>query len=107
MAENTPIEREDVILIASRILALLLLVWALLDLAALPEQGFSLIHYRILINKTPHDVYMSHLYLIATITLALKILALLATVEWLWKCGPKVEGLFSPKSSGQELGDQP
>jgi len=104
MDADEVLKRKDVILIASRTLALLFLAWALVDLAALPEHLFSLVRYRMQGTRVPWDVYMSRLYLIATISVALRMIALFAAAEWLWRGGPKVESLFSRSSSrGHEM----
>ena len=94
-------QKKDVILTASRSLALLLRVWALVDVMALPEHLFSLVHYRALDNATAYDGYMSHLYLIEVLTISLRIIALLAMAESIWRCGPKVERFFSLPTTPQ------
>jgi hypothetical protein len=105
MTESGSMERKELILIASRTLALLLLAWALVDATYLLEHLFSFVHYRIQDSGAWGHTYLSRYYLVVTILNALRTLALLAAAEWLWKCGAKVEALFSRKTASQDAAE--
>ena len=95
--------RKELVLLLSRAFALLLISWALVEVSYLPERLFALSHH---INErsvlATHD-YWSSYYLIVTVFLVVRILALLLAAALFWRCGPRVQALFSPREDNQEI----
>jgi hypothetical protein len=93
--------RKEVVLVVSRAFALLLISSAFVEVTYLPERLFALSHH---LSQTSvfvaHD-YWSSYYSITTVFLVLRILALLLAAALFWRCGPRVEGLFSPQQESQ------
>ena len=87
--------RKELVCLVSRAFALLLVTWAFVEGTYLPERFFALFHHlgqsSILVA---HD-YWSSYYLIITVFLVLRILALLLGAALFWRCGPSVEAVFS------------
>ncbi len=91
--------KKEIVQLASRAFALLLITWLLLDATYMPEKLFALIHYLKQRSVLATQDYLSSLYLIETILLAVRLLALFLAAVWFWECGPRVEALFSPQPS--------
>ena len=95
--------RKELVLLLSRAFALLLSSWALVEVSYLQERLFALSHH---INErsvlATHD-YWSSYYLIVTAFLVVRILALLLAAALFWRCGPRVQALFSPREDNQEI----
>jgi len=93
--------RKELVLLVSRAFALLLISWAIAEATYLPERLFALSHH---LNQSSvlvaHD-YWSTYYLIVAIFLVLRMLAMLLGAALFWRCGPGVEGLFSPVRQNQ------
>ena len=91
--------RKDAIVLASRTLAVLLTVWALSSLSALPETIYSFIRYA---NLEPGDSnyvqYWRHHYLIELGFLITRIVGYSLMARWLYRGGPEIEELLLPLS---------
>lgn len=86
--------REDMAVVASRSLALLMAVWTLVDLTYLPEKIFELLHHvghKSVIGKP--DYWVSYYYLAIAFHVIRTLLTALAGV-WFWKGGPVPQRLF-------------
>lgn len=97
---------KEIISIVSRAFAVLLISWAFVEVTYLPERLFALSH-RLSQNSVllAHD-YWSSYYLIVTVFLILRMLALLLAATAFWRCGPRVEALFSSRRGNQEASSQ-
>ncbi|MGA8502722.1 MAG: hypothetical protein WB683_14310 [Candidatus Sulfotelmatobacter sp.] len=99
--------RKDAVVLASRALALLFIVWALGEASRLPEYLHSFLHY-VDENPVPSTFieYRRHFYLIALGFLVIRIVGFSLLATWLYRGGPEVEELFSPaapvRNSGQD-----
>ena len=86
--------RRELVFVLSRALALLLSCWGLVEASYIPERLFSLTHY---LNErsafADHD-YRSSYYLVMTVFLFARSLALFYAAAWFWRCGPRVQALF-------------
>ena len=91
--------KKELLQLVSRAFALLLLSWLLLDITYMPEKLFTLFHHQSQSSVLATHDYWSSLYLIETIFYAVRLLALSFAAAWFWKCGPRVEALFSPWQS--------
>jgi hypothetical protein len=92
--------RKDVVLLASRTLAVLLTVQALTEISYLPEVLHSFLHY-FRYEPTSHtDMgyldYMRHYYLIRSAFLVVRIIGFSLMARWIYKGGPDVAELLSP-----------
>ncbi len=93
--------RKDAVLLASRTLALLFIVSALIEVSYLPERLHSFLHY---VNQEPASSsviqYWRHYYLIALGFLIIRIIGFSLMALWLRKCAPEVEeALFPPEEN--------
>jgi hypothetical protein len=92
-----PMTRDELVFLFSRLFSLLLSTWALVEVSYLPERLLALSHH---INErsvlATHE-YWSTYYLIVTVFLAVRIVALLVAAVLFWKCGPRVQALFSQR----------
>ncbi|MGO8793183.1 MAG: hypothetical protein ACLQLC_00035 [Candidatus Sulfotelmatobacter sp.] len=90
----------DAVALASRTLALLLVVWALSDVSYLPAAVHSFLRYAndgiVQSNATQ---YWRHHYLIELGFLLTRIVGYSLLAKWLYAGGPDVEDLFLPSSS--------
>ncbi|MGD0506635.1 MAG: hypothetical protein ABSA27_02490 [Terriglobales bacterium] len=94
--------REELALLASRAFALLLTTWALVDVTYLPEHLFALSHYMSQRSVLAlHDYWATH-YLIVAVLDLVRLLALFYAAALFWRCGPRVEALFSPQQDNQQ-----
>jgi hypothetical protein len=89
--------KRDAVVLASRTLAVLFIVWALSELSYLPERVQSCLHYfdsrTVSSASTP---YLRHYYLTEVGFLATRIVGYSLLARWLYKCGPEVEELLMP-----------
>ena len=94
--------KREVVLIVSRGFALFLITWALIELTYLPERLFSLYHHfgtQSVLTGT-RDYWESY-YSLATVLLIGRLIGLLIGAWIFWKCGPKVQALFSAKPTSE------
>jgi hypothetical protein len=93
--------RRELVSLVSRAFALLLIVWAFVELTYLPDRLLGLIHH---LNErsavAPHD-YWSSYYLMLTVFTILRMLVFLVVAVLFWRCGPRVEALFSSQQGNQ------
>jgi hypothetical protein len=91
------VSRKDAVVLASRALALLFIVWALGEASRLPEYLHSFLHY---VDENPVPTtfieYRRHFYLIALGFLVIRVVGFSLLARWLYKGGPEVEELFLP-----------
>lgn len=95
------ISRKDAVVLASRTLATLLIVWALSDSSYLPERVHSLLHF---LNREPTSPtateYGRHYYLIQIGFLVTRIVGYSLMAKWLYKGGSDIEQLLLPAPEG-------
>jgi len=89
-------------LLVSRVLALLMIIWALYEITYVPERLFALFHYREARSALATHDYLSSYYLIVTSFLLLRIVGYLVGAVFFWKCGPRVEALLSIQQHDEE-----
>jgi hypothetical protein len=89
--------KRDAVVLGSRLLALLLTVWALSELLNLPNSVYSLLHYADQVSVlSPAIQYWQHHYIMALGFLIARIVGFSLTAMWLYKCGPEVEEFLLP-----------
>jgi hypothetical protein len=100
-AQGRFMSRKELEVLVCRAFALFLIAWAFDEVTYLPERLFALSHH---LNQSSvlvaHD-YWSSYYLIVTAFLVLRILAFFVAAALFWRCGPRVEALFSPPQQNQ------
>jgi hypothetical protein len=87
--------REDGVQLASRALALLMIVWALVEFTYLPGTLLSMVH-----QLSPRSVLAPRDYWVAssvanTMTRVLRLIGLSVAAVWFWNCDPGVQSVFS------------
>jgi len=98
--------KKELLLVVSRTLSLWLVVWALVETTYLPERLFSLFHHVGDHSVLYHEDYWTSYYLIITVFLVLRIIALFIAALAFWKCGPRVQTLFLAQSGAGETSEQ-
>ena len=98
--------RKELLLMASRALSLLLLAWALIEMTYLPERAFSLSHHASERSVLVSEDYWTSYYLVITILLLVRIIALLIAARVFWKSGPRVQSFFVAHSELNETSEQ-
>jgi hypothetical protein len=88
--------RKDAVVLASRALAVLFVVWALGEASYLPERLHSLLHY---VDEETGPAtfidYRRHYYLISLGFLLVRVVGFSLMARWLYKGGTDVEELLS------------
>jgi hypothetical protein len=88
--------------LVSRAFALLFTSWAIVELTYLPERLFARSHHlRESSVLVAHDYWRSY-YLIVTVCLVFRLLALLMAAALFWRSGPLVQTLFSSLQKNQQ-----
>jgi hypothetical protein len=100
---NSPnITVDQAILIASRIIAAYLILWAIDDLTLLPRVFISVAHY---MHKTgsvlgtntslPETSYLLHYYIQELLGIVLRMTLWLMAAGWFYRCGPPIQNFFT------------
>ncbi|MGD0163196.1 MAG: hypothetical protein ABSB39_12065 [Candidatus Sulfotelmatobacter sp.] len=87
--------RKDALVLASRVLAVFLTVWALAEASYLPEFVYSLRHYFNDASSSTTVEYWRHYYLLRTGFLVTRTVGYFLMATWLYRGGPDVEELLS------------
>jgi hypothetical protein len=86
--------RKEAVQVASRALALLMIVWVLVELTQLPQVVLGLAHHlqqnSVLIPQRYWTIY----YVAGLSSHAVRMMGLSFAAVWFWKCGPGVEAAF-------------
>lgn len=102
--------REDFVVLASRTLAVLLMVWALTDVSYLPGSVHTFVHYaNVELSSSSATQYYRRSDLISLSFLVVRIIGFSLLSRWLFKGGPEVAELLLPTTL-QEVavsGDRP
>ena len=87
--------REDGIQLASRALALLMIIWAFVELTYLPGTLLNLVHQlRLRSVLLPQDYGVTSA-LAGSMTRVLRLAGLSVSALWFWNCGAGVQSAFS------------
>lgn len=94
--------RRDAIWIASRTLAVLLMVWALTELSYLPGSVYSYLRYAgDELGSSPSLEYWRHSYLISLGFRITRVVGYALIAKWLHKGGPEVVEMLLPTGVGE------
>lgn len=85
--------KRDLILVASRAMALYLIFWALDHLSYVPVDAFAVSHYSSLQTGLQNYLYMQSL--IALIRHIIYAVFLLVASVWIYRCGPTISRFLS------------
>jgi hypothetical protein len=94
--------KRDAVVLASRTLALLLLVWTFSEFCSLPELVLSYIHYSRYEPATAYVDYMRH-YHLALLTVNVANIGFSVLAFWLHNAGPGVAEALLPAEPGKYL----
>ena len=92
--EEVYVTKRDLILVASRAMALYLIFWALDHLSFVPVDAFALSHYGSLQTGSQNYLYMQNLVLLVRHIIYAAFL-FVASV-WIYRCGPTISRFLSP-----------
>jgi hypothetical protein len=94
--------RKELVFVVSRAFALLLISSVFVEVTYLPERLFALFHHLSQSSVLVAHDYWSSYYSIITVFLVLRIFGLLLAAALFWRCGPRVEVLFSARQESQD-----
>jgi hypothetical protein len=96
------IDRDQAILLASRIFAAFLLFWVVEDITELPREIFSLTHYLhgstemgMSLVQALRSSYLVGEYMLSLLANILHIALWLLAAGWFYRCGPRIRSFFS------------
>jgi hypothetical protein len=89
------VSKKQLVLIASRAIALYLIFWGLGNLANVPVLVFAIFHYARLPGSAGAD-YLYSYHAIQLSSHAVLSIGLLLAAVWTYRCGPTIERFLSP-----------
>jgi hypothetical protein len=96
------IDREQAILLASRLFAVFLLFWVVEDITELPRQLFAVMHYiresaqvEMSLTQALRSSYFLSDYMIYLLANILRIALWLLAAGWFYRCGPRIRRFFA------------
>jgi len=96
------IDRDQAILIASRVFAAFLLFWVVEDITELPRELFTVIHYLrettqagISLFEALRSSYLLGLYIMYLLANLLRIALWLLAAGWFYRCDPRIRNFFT------------
>jgi hypothetical protein len=87
--------REDAAILASRSLPMLMAVWTLVEVTALPEPIYSLLHHLGHQSALGTRDYWTSYYSVVLAFLVIRILVTSLAGVWFWRGGPLPDKLFT------------
>lgn len=93
--------RNDAVTIASRMLSILLTLWALAEMSYLPEFVQSYLHYSKADPSSANVEYMQHYHVLRVGFLITRIVGLLLMARWVHKGGPEIQDLLLPAQAAE------
>ncbi len=103
LLEEKYMSKRDAVVLASRTLALLLLVWTFSEFCSLPELLLSYIHYAHYEPATAFVDYMRHYHLALLTVHVAKIIGFSVLAFWLHDAGPGVAEMLLPSEADKDL----
>jgi hypothetical protein len=94
--------KKDLVVLVSRAFALLLITWAFVEVTYMPERVFALSHHirQSSVLATSLD-YGTRYYLLLIVFNVVRMLALFFAALLFWRCGPRVQAIFSQQAGNQ------
>ena len=86
--------RRDAVVLTSRLLGVLLSIYALTELSYLPASVFSFLHHAEGLSLASQ--YWRHYYLLSLGFLVARIIGFSLMSMWVFRCGPDIEELLLP-----------
>ena len=99
------VKRREAIVLASRLLAVLLTIWALAEVSYLPTSLYSFLRYSDQGGGTSSIAmhYWHHHYLMSLGFLIIRIVGYTLIASWFYRCGPDIEELLLPTPLREEV----
>jgi hypothetical protein len=95
--------KRDAVVLASRTLALLMLLWTFSEFCSLPESALSYLHYARYEPATARVDYMPHYHLALLAVTVAKIFGFSVMALWLYGAGPGVAETLLPGEADKDL----
>jgi hypothetical protein len=96
------IDRDQAILLVSRVFAAFLLFWAVTDIIELPHELLSVVHYLREVMQAGMGVaqafrssYLLSYYMMYLLANILRIALWLLAAGWFYRCGPRIRSFFA------------
>lgn len=100
--DSSSIDRDQAILLASRVFAAFLLFWVVEDITELPREVFSLAHYLrestqagLSLAQALRSSYLVSDYMMYLLGNILRIALWLLAAGWFYRCGPRIRKFFT------------
>jgi hypothetical protein len=97
--------RKEAVLLVSRTLSILQLIYAMMELTYLPVRFASLFHHTTRINllgPSGYDDYWSGYYRVDIAFLFARVTICLVVAFLFWNCGPRIERMLLPNPEEQQ-----
>jgi hypothetical protein len=98
---SSSFDREQAVLLASRVFAAFLLFWVVEDITELPREIFSLAHYLressragMTLIQALRSSYLVSDYMLYLLGNILRIAMWLLAAGWFYRCGPRIRNFF-------------
>ena len=91
-------DRDQAVLLGSRIFAAFLLFWVVEDVIELPHELFSVMHYfppGMSLLSGLHSSYLVGLYMMYLLSNILRIALWLLAAGWFYRCDPRIRRFFA------------
>ena len=102
---SSGIDRDEAVLLASRLFAAFLLFWVVEDITELPRELFSFIHYLhestrsgLTVVQALRSIYLVSDYMMYLLGNILRIAMWLLAAGWFYRCGPRIRTFFAANS---------
>lgn len=96
------IDRDQAILLASRLFAAFLLFWVVVDITQLPSELLSVMHYLHESNEREMSMiqalrssYLLSSYMMYLLANILRIALWVLAAGWFYRCGPRIRSFFA------------
>jgi hypothetical protein len=92
------VSKKDIVLIASRAIALYLVFWSVGNLANVPALMFAVRHYAAQSASAGQD-HLHKFYLFQLSSHIVLSVGLFLAAAWTYRCGPQIEAFLSPSEN--------
>jgi len=88
--------KKELVQLASRALALNLVIWSVASFVYVPAPLFAMLHYRNIPSRMPAQDYVYTHDFITLFTRLILAAGLFIAAVWFYRCGPTIEAFLSP-----------
>ncbi len=97
--------RKEAVQIASRALAMLMIVWIMVEMTQLPQVVLGLAHHLQQNSVLIPERYWTIYYAAGLSSHVVRMMGLAIAAVWFWNCGPGVEAAFAVRAEAPRATD--